>query len=359
MVVTDGRRWVVVAGVWLFAIGGRDSLAPAHDASSRDGAATGRLVREAALSVNASHGEDGVVDTLPGTVYTGRFEHPLGARDWRVYVPASGAGAPRPVLVFLHGCTQDAADIVRGARLERHAEQAGMLLVVPEQPATANPQRCWNWFAPLHQAPVGGEVELLMALLDAVAPAHGGDMARVHIGGMSAGGAMAALVASAHPSRFVSLSVVAGVPVGAASSVADAVAAMRDGPLPGRVTADVLQRRSPEDARPLPLFLMHGARDAVVAPANADAFEAQWRAWLQARGVDRPQRSETRDDLNGSVVVTRTERDAAGRPWLMSVRLAEVGHAWPGGDPSGSWTDAAAPDGSVRLFAFLREVGAP
>jgi poly(3-hydroxybutyrate) depolymerase len=104
---------------------------------------------------------------------------------------------------------------------------------------------------------------------------------------------------------------------------------------------------------------MHGARDAVVAPANADAFEAQWSAWLQARGVDRPQRSETRDDTNAAGTFTRTERDAAGRPWLMSVRIAELGHAWPGGDPSGSWTDASAPDGSALLFAFLREVAAP
>lgn len=286
------------------------------------------------------------MDTLPGLVARGVHAHGGLSRGWRLYVPSGQVTAPRPLLVLLHGCTQNAIDIARGTRAERFAERAGMLVLTPEQPASAHPQKCWNWYAPGHQSRDSGEVALLASLIQEVVQAREVDVSRVHVAGMSAGGAMAQLLVTAYPERFASVTVASGVPVGAASTVPDALRAMREGPADGTVTDRVVLDCMGDGARAVPLFVMHGAIDAVVSPLNADALVKQWRGVLSQLGVVVAEVSDTNTGV-------QSYRDNAGKLWLKAWRIPGVGHAWSGGDSAGTYVDSQGPDATAELFAFL------
>lgn len=294
------------------------------------------------------------VDTLPGQVIEGRFAFADEMRAWRLYVPSRPSAASRSMLVLLHGCTQDAADFARGTRVEQHAEQHGVLVLLPEQGTASHPQRCWNWYEPAQHGRDDGEVALLAALIDSIRREHAVDASRVHLGGLSAGGAMAALLATAHPERFASLTVASGVPVGAARNVGEALLAMRNGPEPSRVSAESVRERMGAAARPLPLLVMHGEQDAVVSPRNADALVEQWRALLLSMHVALAPMAWRADGVDPSLV--QAEGDASGRAWLLAWRVPSLGHAWSGGDASGSYTAPEAPDATAVLFAFMQQV---
>jgi len=296
-------------------------------------------------------------DTLPGRVVQGTHEHGGLRRAWRLYLPQSRRNDTAPaLLVMLHGCTQDAADLVRGTRVEAHAERAGLLVLVPEQPASAHPQKCWNWYDPRHQARGGGEVALLSSLITEVMSAYGVDAARVHLAGISAGGAMAQLLATAYPEQFASLTVASGVPVGAASTVPDALAAMRNGPRPGSASSAVVMARMGERARVIPLLVMHGAADQVVSASNADALVAQWSGVLDALKVARPRQRLIGDQgTPGKWLEVTGQCDRADRALLLDWRVRGLGHAWSGGDAAGSYTDPEGPDATAALLAFIAE----
>lgn len=261
------------------------------------------------------------------------------------------------MLVVLHGCTQDADDLARGTRSDDFARRDELLVLMPEQPLRAHPQKCWNWYAPAHQERDGGELALLAAMIDSVAAAHDVDPRRVHLAGLSAGAAMAQLLATAYPERFASLTMASGVAVGAARTVPDALSTMRSGPREGATSADVVLTRMSPNARAMPLLVLHGEQDAVVSPTNADAIVAQWRGALSALGVllVQEQRFEAYAADARAVSVLRW-RDSTGTLWLESRRMATLGHAWAGGDSSGTYVQPDAPDATQAMFAFIQRV---
>src|SRR5688500_13057614 len=159
----------------------------------------------ASCSSRAPAGPSPAARTVADTAVIAEREHSsaAGARRYRLFVPAT-TPARAPLVVWLHGCTQDAAELAAASRMDELAAAEKVVVVYPEQPASANPVKCWNWFAPEHQARGSGEPAILAALTREVAAELDADPARIHIGGISAGGAMAVVAAIAYPDLFAS-----------------------------------------------------------------------------------------------------------------------------------------------------------
>ncbi len=260
------------------------------------------------------------------------FTSPEGKRPYKLYVPKN---LPRqaPLLVMLHGCTQTAEDFAAGTRMNELAEAQGFIVLYPEQIASANAQRCWNWFNPADQHRGQGEPALIAGMTEAVRDEFGADPRRVFVAGLSAGGAQAAILGAAYPEIFAAIGVHSGLACGAAHDVGSAFAAMRQGK-PGQGSLTV------------PAIIFHGDRDTTVNPRNADEVAALAAAGNAVRTEE--------GRAEGGLAYTRTVRlNWWGRPVLEQWAVHGAGHAWSGGSSKGTFTEPRGPDASREMLRFF------
>ena len=268
-----------------------------------------------------------------------RHAGPHGARRYRLYVPASAAGGLEGLVVMLHGCTQGPEDFALGTGMNAVAEARRLLVLYPGQAAGDNSMCCWNWFRPGDQARGYGEPALLAGLTEAVRDAHAIPRQRVFVAGLSAGGAMAAVLGATYPDVYAAIGVHSGIAHGSASDVASAFAAMRGQPGPAA-------RPGSEPAGPRAI-IFHGTADATVHPSNASRI-----ADRHATGT--PVRTE-RLDGNGRRVTRLVSQTGDGLSGVECWMVEDAGHAWSGGDPHGSYTDPRGPDASAEMTRFFLE----
>lgn len=290
-----------------------------------------------------------------GQFTRGTHQHGSLTRDYRLYVPP-GAARARPLVVMLHGCTQDPDDFARGTGMNQAAHEHDALVLYPAQAADANPSRCWNWFKHNHQVRDRGEAALIASLTQQVIAGHGIDPGRVYIAGLSAGGAMAASVAAAYPDLFVAVGVHSGLAPAAAGTLPEAMSAMRGQAESGRAQAACL---------PLPTIVFHGDQDSTVHPVNGErviaAVQAGHRARPAAAVVVEQGRSaggqsytRTTHGVGGNAThSTHGTQGTHGAPWAEFWLLHGAGHAWAGGRSEGSYTDPRGPDATREMLRFF------
>ena len=303
--------------------------------------------------------------TCDGDFIAASYTDSHGRRDYKLYLPPGHAGQSLPLVVMLHGCTQNPDDFAAGTRMNDTARAQGFIVLYPAQATAHNPSGCWNWFKHNHQRRGAGEPALLAGMTRHVIEQHGIDPSRVFVAGLSAGGAMAAILGDTYPELFTAVGVHSGLPAGAATDMATAFTAMRNGhcegssaPLralrPGARTAPARIASAP------PTIVFHGDRDTTVHPKNGEQVV---QACVSSSGVASHSgvREEHRLPSNGRVAVRRVYREADGRVRAEHWAIEGAGHAWSGGSTRGSFADEQGPDATremVRFFLAVRPVQA-
>lgn len=310
-----------------------------------------------------------------GTTLTGQHTFAGLTRRYQLYLPPSHGAhspdAPRPLVVMLHGCTQDPADFALGTGMNTWARTLGFAVLYPEQPQEANPQRCWNWFQRGHQQRGHGEPAVLADMTRAVVVQHGLDADRVYVAGLSAGGAMAAILGQTYPDLYAAVGIHSGLTSGAADNLISALSVMKNGPKtpdaapsppprPELASSDASDLHAAGNSRgPVPTIVFHGDLDAVVHPNNGfQAIAAALAGSPSLHDSERPATpSRQLGQSDGGHRYTRTiypggqQAPSQAEHWV----IHGAGHAWSGGSAQGTHTDPSGPDASREMWRFFSE----
>jgi poly(hydroxyalkanoate) depolymerase family esterase len=229
------------------------------------------------------------------------------------YVPAALPASPA-VVVAMHGCTQTASAYYTNAGWPKYADRLGFVVIFPEQKTANNGNRCFNWFQPSDASRGQGEALSIRQMVDSAVARHGAG--RVFVTGLSAGGAMTAVMLAAYPEVFAGGSVVAGIPAGCATDVVSAYSCMNPGV--DRTPAQWAQAVRPSGSYPR-VAIWHGTADTTVAPRNADELRDQW---VGVHGLS------TTPTSTGSLPGP-TSRETYGSGQVEVYRVQGMGHGTP------------------------------
>ena len=270
-----------------------------------------------------------------GEFIAGSYTNKAGTRDYKLFMPPGREGQALPLVVMLHGCTQNPDDFAAGTRMNDAGLERGLFVLYAAQAQTANPSRCWNWFKHNHQARDRGEPAILAGMTRDVMERYNIDPRRVYVAGLSAGGAMAAILGDAYPDLYAAVGVHSGLPTGSAVDVTSAFAAMKGA---AAATAPTTAGR--------PTIVFHGDRDQTVHPVNGERLVA-------ANPLGATPEIERVPSCNGRAYTRQNYRDSAGRIVAEHWVVHGTGHAWSGGSTDGSYTDAQGPDATAQMLRFF------
>jgi poly(hydroxyalkanoate) depolymerase family esterase len=275
-----------------------------------------------------------------GSYFHGTYASVHGIRDYHGYVPSSHRPG-LPLVVALHGCTENDVgfDLLTG--WSEAAEREGFVVVFPDQSNIANPGGCWNWPLPVNQHRGSGEPAIIAGITSRISNEYAVDARRVYVTGVSAGGVMANTMAVTYPDVYAASSILAGC----------------------EYECDVRQARPPEQsgyaalaemgarARPVPTVIWQGTADPFVPPSTADRIAVQWAT------VDRidstPDSVEHGQVPGGRGYTHLTYRAPGGAPLIEQYMIDGAGHSYPGGCACSLFGDPGGPDATGISWAFF------
>ena len=287
-----------------------------------------------------------------GSLTRHTFPNGNHTRDYLVYVPPDVGADPVPMIVYLHGCSQDADDVAVGTRFNAEADRRGMIVVYPEQNTTSNQSQgnglgCWNWFRPDHQFRGQGEPSTIAGITQLVAQTQNVDPRRIYILGASAGADMAVIMGATYPDLYAAIGALAGCPY---------LSCTDEG-------GDLAYAAMGQYARPVPVLVMQGTADTTNPYPAGTALVQQWLGTndfaddgLANSSVSRlPAATDTFSSEEGNGFAYRIEHyeDADACPLLDYWIVEGMGHVYPSGDPQGSFTTPDGPDITAGATDFF------
>ena len=272
----------------------------------------------------------------------GSYANHAGTRSYKLYIPSGYHGQAMPLIVMLHGCTQNPDDFAAGTQMNAVAEEKQCFVVYPAQTQGANSSRCWNWFNAIDQQRGQGEPSLIAGITQQIIEQYPVNEREVFVAGLSAGGAMAVIVGTLYPELFAAVGVHSGLPFASAQDLPSALSAMKGGAMS--------KRQAPEGG--VPIIVFHGDRDTTVNLRNGEEVIAQ-----AVRGQDARADSVDGSVPNGHRYTRTTHSQPDGSPLGEYWVIHGAGHAWSGGSDSGSYTDGKGPDASREMMRFFTTLG--
>lgn len=256
------------------------------------------------------------------TEVTGFGSNPGNLRMFK-HVPA-GLPANAPLVVALHGCSQGAANYDDEPGWRMLANRWNFALLLPEQQSANNSSRCFNWFETGDTARGVGEALSIKQMVDRMKTDHGVDAARVYVTGLSAGGAMTAVLLATYPDVFAGGAIVAGIPYRCATSTSSAFGCMNPGTdLTPAQWGDRVRNAYAGYGGPRPIVsIWHGGSDSVVAAMNLTEHMQQWTNVL---GID--QVADAEDSAAG--YPHKLYKDASGAVRVETWLITGMAHGTP------------------------------
>jgi poly(hydroxyalkanoate) depolymerase family esterase len=298
------------------------------------------------LMGNFGRSPKGAADLPPGASFeNGSFTCPHGTRQYRTYLPSTATDGVNGLILMLHGCTQTPEDFAIGTGMNALAELHRLIIVYPFQSRGENAQSCWNWFRRGDQMRDRGEPAILAELARQEMEKFGVPARRCYAAGLSAGAAMAVILGHAYGDVFAAVGAHSGLPLGAATDVPSAFAAM---------AGQSVQSPRKGSTRSVPTIAFHGSADSTVHPSNSQGIIQQAAPPSDAKIVETV---DSRTTGTRQVRITTTAT-ALGAPVSEHWEISGLGHAWSGGQAGGSYTDPAGPDASAEMIRFFLETTA-
>jgi poly(hydroxyalkanoate) depolymerase family esterase len=328
---------------------------PARSGGHSRGKWAGMSTRQAVEDVDAID----VPNADPDMAQSGQFisascTNRAGTRGYKLYIPSGYRDEALPLVVMLHGCTQNPDDFALGTGMNTLAEKHNCFVAYPAQAKAANGSHCWNWFQPGDQRRDQGEPSILADITRDISRRYKVDTSRIYIAGLSAGGAMAAVMAATYPDLYAAIGIHSGLPYGVAHDMPSAFAAMKRRKL--KTVTSKTQPAMPAPLRkPVPTIVFHGDRDTTVHPLNGDQVLAQC---VPAAG-DKAARTIVQEGRspNGRAytrtIIQNAQNSTIAEKWIVH----GAGHAWSGGNCKGSYTDPEGPSAAGEMLRFFLEQG--
>lgn len=264
-----------------------------------------------------------------------------GSRGYKLYLPASQPKNPKGLIIMLHGCGQTPDDFAIGTHMNGLAEKNGLAIAYPGQTRRSNVGSCWNWYKPINQRRGTGESAILASLARKLQREFGIGQPATFVAGLSAGGAMAAILVDVYPDVFAAAGIHSGLARGAARNTMSALTAMRSGGAENRM---IVATALPATVRRI---VFQGDADSTINPSNAPMIV------VAALGEDAVPTKVTSRSVRGRGYV---RSDYAGQDGVVLMELWMIegaGHAWSGGRKAGSYTDTTGPDASAQMVRFF------
>ena len=272
-----------------------------------------------------------------------------------LYEPSCMTAGVTPLVVMLHGCEQTAVEFAQGTRMNRLGESKGFGVLYPQQSIRGQARRCWPWFQNDVQSGKA-EAQVIAAIMRRVVLQHNFDPQRVYVAGLSAGAAMAHILALRYPDLVAAVGLHSGPIFGAAHTSVGAFGVMQRGNLKAAVAAiDAVTAARSAPFPPMPALLIQGRQDNIVRPVNLVQLTLQF---CRLNRLDASQRQQALSHPAGRTARAAHAYDTVdyrvGRKTLLRVcEVAQLEHAWSGGDAAYRFNARKGPDASRMLWQFF------
>ncbi|MET7710338.1 PHB depolymerase family esterase [Micromonospora sp. NPDC005413] len=291
------------------------------------------------------------------------YEGDAGSQRYQVHLPPQHDGTARlPVVMAIHGCAMTGYgwnSMKSTTQFNRLADQEVFIVVYPTQLVSRNVIACWNSTDPQDQRLDTGEPALLAGIARQVVEKYDADPDRLHVADASSGAGTAAILAVTYPDVFATVTSVAGGEYRLNQVDPDSTSPLD--------TAHQVWAQMGDRAWRVPLLVIQGERDEVVPPLVATRLVEHWTAvgdlvddGLPNDSLDPAEETVSVPGAAGRHAYTHTTITAPdGSSIVESYRVQDMGHAWPGPDGDGRYTDHAGPDASARVWEFAERHSMP